>query len=124
MKMEIEMNSSNHPGRVRRNTRPYVGAMDWCDIINTDPFKELVQYYGSIDIGGYFRLGVLWRYRNEEGLHYQEAWSARSKSWESTLYLTRMIIGGECSLADMTIEQAMRVEPDAFTNQATINNVP
>jgi hypothetical protein len=124
MNIEMERNSTNHPERVRRNTRPYVGAMDWHDTVNTDPFKEPVQYFGSIEIDGYFRPRILWRYRNEEGVHYQESWNARTQSWEDTNYLTKMIIGGESSLADMTVEQAMRVAPDAFTHQATINNVP
>jgi hypothetical protein len=30
------------------------------------------------------------------------------------LYLTKMVIGGESSLADMTPEQAMKVAPQAF----------
>jgi hypothetical protein len=108
--------ANNLPERVRRNTRPFVGVIDWYDNINTDPFSEPVQYYGSIEIDGYFRPGILWRYRNEGGLHYQEAWITRSKSWEDTRYLIKMIIGGECSLADMTPEQAMRVAPEAFVN--------
>ena len=114
MKEIPKKDSENLPERVRRNTRPYVGVIDWFDIINTDPFSEPVQYYGSIEIDGYFRPGILWRYRNEGGLHYQEHWSPRTKSWEPTLYLTKMVIGGECSLADMTPEQAMKVAPQAF----------
>ena len=114
MKNLLDEKSENHPNRVRRNTRPYVGVIDWFDTVNTDPFSEPVQYYGSIEIDGYFRPGILWRYRNEGGLHYQEHWSPRTKSWEPTLYLTKMVIGGECSLADMTPEQAMKVAPQAF----------
>ena len=40
--------ANNLPERVRRNTRPFVGVIDWYDNINTDPFSEPVQYYGSI----------------------------------------------------------------------------
>ena len=116
MKNFLDKKSENHPNRVRRNTRPYVGVVDWFDTVNTDPFSEPVQYYGSIEIDGYFCSGILWRYRNEGGLHYQEAWITRSKYWEDTRYLIKMIIGGECSLADMTPEQAMRVAPEAFVN--------
>jgi len=101
--------------RVRRNTRPYVGAMDWYPPINFDPSTESDWwYYGTIEMDGCFRPNILWRHRSEGGLHYEEVWSARSKSWEPTLYLTKMIIGGECSLADMTAEQATRVAPEAF----------
>ena len=114
MKNVLDEKSESHSNRVRRNTRPYVGVIDWFDNINTDPFSEPVQYYGSIEIDGYFRPGILWRYRNEGGLHYQEHWSPRIKSWEPTLYLTKMVIGGESSLADMTPEQAMKVAPQAF----------
>jgi hypothetical protein len=35
-----------------------------------------------------------------------------------------MIIGGECSLADMTPEQAMRVSPEAFATWEKIDYVP
>ena len=113
----------DHGKRVRRNTRPYVGVMDWHDTVNTNPFLKPVQYYGSLESDGFFRPGILWRYRNEGGLHYQEHWSPRSKSWEDTRYLMKMIIGGECSLADMTAEQAARVAPEAFENGGE-NNVP
>lgn len=116
MEKVLDEESESHFNRVRRNTRPYVGVMDWFDTVNADPFSEPVQYYGSIEIDGYFRPGILWRYRNGEGLHYQEHWSPRTKSWEPTLHLTKMIIGGECSLADMTPEQAMDLIPEAFQN--------
>jgi hypothetical protein len=59
MKNDLDENSENHPNRVRRNTRPYVGVIDWFDNVNTDPFSEPVQYYGSIEIDGYFRPGIL-----------------------------------------------------------------
>lgn len=124
MKMGVERNSTNHPERVRRNTRPYVGAIDWYDTINADPFFEPVQYFGKIDIDEHFYPGILWRYRNEGGMHFQESWSPRNNCWEATFYLTKMIIGGECSLADLTPEQAMKVAPEAFTDQVTVNNVP
>ena len=122
MKEIPKKDSENLPERVRRNTRPYVGVIDWFDIINTDPFSEPVQYYGSLEIDGFFRPGILWRFRNDAGLNFQEHWSPRSKSWEDTRYLMKMIIGGECSLADMTPEQAARVAPEAFENRGE-NNV-
>ena len=112
----------DHGKRVRRNTRPYVGVMDWHDTVNTNPFLKPVQYYGSLEIDGFFRPGILWRFRNDAGLNFQEHWSPRSKSWEDTRYLMKMIIGGECSLADMTPEQAARVAPEAFENRGE-NNV-
>ncbi len=116
MKKALVGKASDQSERVRRNTRPYVGAMDWYDTINADPFFEPVQYFGKIDINNFFYPGTLWRYRNEEGKHFQEFWSPRNKCWESTFYLTKMIIGGECALADMTPEQALRVAPEAFRN--------
>jgi hypothetical protein len=82
--------------------------------INTNPFLKPVQYYGSIDIDGCFRPGVLWRYRYEADLIFQEQWNPVIKCWESTSYLLKMIIGGECSLADMSEDQARNVEPRAF----------
>ena len=119
----LDEKSENHPNRVRRNTRPYVGVIDWFDTVNTDPFSGPVQYYGSIEIDGYFRPGILWRYRNEGGLHYQEHWSPRTKTWEATLHLTKMIIGGECSLADMTPDQAMDLIPEAFQDAMKVDDV-
>ncbi len=82
--------------------------------LNTNPFLKPVQYYGSIDIDGCFQLGVLWRYRYEADLIFQEQWNTTSKCWESTSYLLKMIIDGECSLADLTEDQAKKVEPRAF----------
>jgi hypothetical protein len=116
---------AEHRGeRVRRNTRPYVGVIDWYDTINTDPFSKPVQYYGVVDIDDFFRPGILWRYRNEAGQHFQEHWSPTSSSWELTSHLLRMIIGGECSLSDMTEDQARKVEPRAFESEDGKNNVP
>lgn len=59
MKNVLDEKSENHPNRVRRNTRPYVGVIDWFDNVNTDPFSEPVQYYGSIEIDGYFRPALI-----------------------------------------------------------------
>ncbi len=114
MKNVLNEKSENHLRRVRRNTRPYVGVIDWQDTINADPFFEPVQYFGKIDIDNFFYPGILWRYRNEGDKHFQESWNPRDKCWESTFYLTKMIIGGECSLADMTSGQAMQLIPEAF----------
>ena len=114
MKNVLNEKSENHLRRVRRNTRPYVGVIDWQDTINVDPFFEPVQYFGKIDIDNFFYPGILWRYRNEGDKHFQESWNPRDKCWESTFYLTKMIIGGECSLADMTSGQAMQLIPEAF----------
>ena len=107
----------DHGKRVRRNTRPYVGVMDWHDTVNTNPFLKPVQYYGTVDTDDFFRPGILWRYRNEAGLHFQEHWSPTSGNWELTSYLLRMIIGGECSLSDMTEDQARKVAPRAFESE-------
>ncbi len=116
MKNIVNEKSERQPIRVRRNTRPYVGVIDWYDTINSDPFVEPVQYFGKIDIDNFFYPGTLWRYRNEGDKHFQEFWNPRDNCWESTFYLTKMIIGGECSLADLTPEQAMELIPKAFEN--------
>ena len=117
MKNVLNEKSGGQHERVRRNTRPYVGVIDWYDVINLDPFFEPVQYFGKIDINNFFYPGILWRYRNKGDKHFQESWSPKTKRWESTLYLTKMIIGGECSLADMTPEQAIMVAPEAFAHE-------
>lgn len=65
MKEIPKRDPENLPERVRRNTRPYVGVMDWYDTINANPFFEPVQYFGKIDIDEHFYPGILWRYRNE-----------------------------------------------------------
>ncbi len=85
--------------------------------LKTNPFLKPVQHYGSIDIDGCFRPGVLWRYRYEADLILQEQWSPRSGNWEPTSYLLKMIVGGECSLADMNEDQARKVEPRAFESE-------
>ena len=85
--------------------------------LNTNPFLKPVQYYGSVDIDGYFQPGVLWRYRYEADLIFQEEWNPTNRNWESTAYLLKMIIGGECSLADMNKDQARKVAPRAFESE-------
>ena len=39
--------------RVRRQTRPYVGAMDWYDVVDTNPFSAPVRYFGQVDMNDY-----------------------------------------------------------------------
>ena len=123
MKSALNEKSDSQPTRVRRNTRPYVGVIDWYDTINSDPFFEPVQYFGKIDIDNFFYPGILWRYKNKGDEHFQESWNPKTKRWESTFYLTKMIIGGECSLADMTPEQAMELIPEAFKNPKGVDDV-
>lgn len=100
--------------RVRRQTRPYVGAMDWYDCINSNPFAAPITYYGRTDINQYFDPNQLWRWRNEDEGLYEEVWNSKTKSWQPTTYLTRMITGGDTGLSDMKIEQAMILVPEAF----------
>lgn len=103
--------------RVRRQTRPYVGAMDWYDTVNTNPFSAPIIYYGIVDINEYFYPNRLWRWRNEDEGLYEEVWNSRTKSWQSTLYLTRMVTGGNAGLSDMPEEQARKLVPEAFTEE-------
>jgi len=122
MVKKLEESPEQRPQRVRMRTRPYVGAMDWYPPVNTNPLTDPERYFGIVDIDGYFEQGNLWRYRREKNSLFEEHWSPRNKSWESTRYLTRMIIGGECSCTDMTPEQAQELIPEAFDVKDQINN--
>jgi len=123
MVKKLEESPEEKPKRVRMRTRPYVGAMDWYPPINTNFLTDPESYFGVVDIDGYFEPGKLWRYRRENGSLFEEHWSPKNKSWESTRHLTRMITGGECSCTDMTPEQAQELVPEAFEDKDQINNV-
>jgi hypothetical protein len=103
--------------RVRRQTRPYVGAMDWYDVVDTNPFSSPIRYIGQVDMDEYFYPDHLWRWRSEQGLLYEEVWNCKQKSWNPTKYLSRIVFRGEPGVCDLPIEQAMKLIPEAFENK-------
>ena len=50
---------------------------------------------------------------------YEEVWNLNSGSWEATSLLTGMIIHGECTLEEITANEAMLVSPAALKFKAT-----
>lgn len=48
----------------------------------------------------------LYRYRESGGNTYEEFWNSKSKSWEPTSDLTRLLVGGDCTLLQITEQSA------------------
>lgn len=71
-----------------------------------------VQYFGQHDMGK--SLFAIYRKRREGDLLYQEAWTPATNSWEVSAYLMRLITGGDCTLAEIRIEDAREAFPEAF----------
>jgi len=71
------------------------------------------QYFGQHDNGK--SLFAIYRKRREGDLLYQEAWTPATNSWEVSVYLMRLITGGDCTLAEIRIEDAREAFPEAFS---------
>jgi hypothetical protein len=65
-----------------------------------------VKYYCQADIENRPLKGSLYRKRVEDGLIYEEEWNSVSQDWVPTTYLTKLLIGGDCSLIEITKESA------------------
>lgn len=71
-----------------------------------------VTYFSQSDMG--VKIFALYRKRPVDGIVYQEKWIPGSSSWEATTYLMRLTTGGDCTLAEITIELAKSSFPKAF----------
>ena len=52
----------------------------------------------------------LYRYRDFEDLVIEEFWNTILQIWEPTLELTRLLIGGDCTLIQITEESAKSLQ--------------
>ncbi len=68
-----------------------------------------MKYYCQADIDNRPYPEALFRYRTEGGLIYEESWSSTTRTWEATTYLTKLLVGGDCSTMAITGEFADRL---------------
>ena len=77
------------------------------------------KYFGQTDMG--VRVVAIYRKRPADGIVYQEQWMPGTSSWEVTTYLMRLIIGGDCTITEITLELAKSSFPEAFSMHQTGN---
>ena len=65
-----------------------------------------MRYYCQSDITNKPYSGTLLRYRENNGLIYEENWNGKLKIWEPTTWLTRLLTGGDSTLVSISISQA------------------
>jgi hypothetical protein len=69
-----------------------------------------MRYFSQFDVSNRPLPDSLYRYRHEDDLIFEEHWSSISGSWESTSYLTRLLIGGDCTIMEISKELATDLE--------------
>jgi hypothetical protein len=57
---------------------------------------------------------ALLRYKYENDLIFEEEWNPNTSVWEMTSNLTRLFVGGDCTLMEIQEETAMKAFPVAF----------
>ena len=57
---------------------------------------------------------ALFRYKYENDLIFEEEWNPNTRVWEMTSNLTRLFVGGDCTLMEIQEETAMKAFPVAF----------
>lgn len=78
-----------------------------------------MRYFSLVDVENKPFSDALFRYRDENDLIYEEHWNAKARLWESTRYLTRLLVGGDCTVLQITEESAKEIEKLA----AAVSNV-
>jgi hypothetical protein len=73
-----------------------------------------MRFFIQTDVKGTPYPETLWRYRFGENLIYEECWSSNAQMWIRTRTLTRMIVHGESTLEEITLERARTLVPLAF----------
>jgi len=69
-----------------------------------------MRYFSLVDMDNNSFPDALFRYREENELIFEEHWDAKTKTWESTNYLTRLLVGGDCTVSQITEESAKALE--------------
>ena len=67
---------------------------------------QFIEIYCQADINNHPYPGSIFRYRTEGELIYEENWSSTNRTWEATTYLTKLLVGGDCSTMAITKEFA------------------
>ena len=64
----------------------------------------------------------LFRFENSPTEFFQEVWRPSEKSWVASETLGKMLIFGEVSLYDISLENAQKIFPDAFADSTEAPN--
>ena len=87
-----------------------------CDGRPSKPGKVInaeTKYFGQTDMDD--TIYALYRKRYTADLIYQERWMPGTRSWKPTIYLMRLITGGDCTITEITHELAKSSFPEAFS---------
>jgi len=68
-----------------------------------------MRFYCLADVENQPLPGWLFRKRVEGKLIYEEVWDFGNQEWIPTTYLTKLMIGGDCSLLEITGESANKI---------------
>lgn len=70
------------------------------------------RYFGRTDVDG--SIWAIYRYLvNENGL-FEEVWNQNDQNWQPTTRLSGLWTGGDATLEEITLDQAMMAFPTAF----------
>ena len=61
-----------------------------------------MRFFCQVDVDNHPYSNSLYRYREEAELIYEEHWCPTTNTWDQTSYLTRLLTGGDCTLAEVT----------------------
>jgi hypothetical protein len=70
------------------------------------------RYFAQADMDN--NMYALYRYKYENDLIIEEEWNPNTSSWGMTSNLTRLFVGGDCTLMEIQEETAMKAFPVAF----------
>lgn len=87
-----------------------ITKMDPTDIMKME--GDITRYFGQTDMGK--SIFALYRKRPVDGITYQEHWNPSTSSWDTTTSLMRLLTGGDCTLSEIRVEDAMKAFPTAF----------
>ena len=65
-----------------------------------------MRYYCQADVNNGPYSDSLFRYREDGELMYEERWNSKQKNWDPTTWLTRLLVGGDCTLVNISVGQA------------------
>lgn len=73
-----------------------------------------MRYFCQVDVDNYTYPDSLYRYREEAELIHEEHWCPQTETWDQTTYLTRLLTGGDCTLAEISEELAKNLMISKF----------
>jgi len=72
----------------------------------------MTRYFAQAEIDN--SIYALYQYRYEDDMVFEDEWVQNTSSWETTTNLTRLFVGGDCTLTEISQANAMKAFPTAF----------